>query len=486
MKSIILFLIFSIQMSAQSNTYELLYEHYSQFKEESIKDRRFKHTEIMEILHKHESNPLFDIKKMGESIEGRDIKLVSIGHGPTPVFLWSQMHGDEPTATMALMDIFNFLEDEKSFPKLKKLLLDSLTLHFIPMLNPDGAERYTRRNALHVDLNRDALRQQNPEAIILKDVRDSLDAKWGFNLHDQNPYYGAGITDKTASVSFLAPAYNYAKDNNEVRGNAMKLIVVMNNILQKYIPQKTGRYSDDFEPRAFGDNIQKWGTSTILIEAGGLAGDKEKQYLRKLHFVIMLASFEAIANGEVDKANMDGYNTIPFNESNQFHDLLIRNANITKDGKSYIVDIAMRDHEVQYDNNRKFYTSSWIKDIGDLHTVHGYREFDAATYQVEPARAYEKKICKIKKIKKLNLLSMLKKGITDFRMKKLPPAMETYDLPVRLFSGDTNPNNSVGLGHNPSLLFKKDGEVKMVLINGHIYDLEKDAATINATFNSKK
>ena len=43
-----------------------------------------------------------------------------------------------------------------------------------------------------------------------------------------------------------------------------------------------GRYSDEFEPRAFGDNIQKWGTNTILIESGGIFGDEEKQYLRKL------------------------------------------------------------------------------------------------------------------------------------------------------------------------------------------------------------
>jgi hypothetical protein len=37
---------------------------------------------------------------------------VTHGHGPTTVLLWSQMHGDESTATMALADIFAFLGRE--------------------------------------------------------------------------------------------------------------------------------------------------------------------------------------------------------------------------------------------------------------------------------------------------------------------------------------------------------------------------------------
>lgn len=35
----------------------------------------------------------------------------------------------------------------------------------------------------------------------------------------------------------------------------------MNKVLQKYIPGQVARYSDDHEPRGFGDNVQKWGTN---------------------------------------------------------------------------------------------------------------------------------------------------------------------------------------------------------------------------------
>src|SRR5690606_38992762 len=98
--------------------------------------------------------------------------------------LWSQMHGDEPTATMALMDIFRLLQSEnRDFETAKALLKNELTLLFIPMLNPDGAQSFKRRNAMEVDLNRDALRQTNPEARILKSVRDEYEPLFGFNLH---------------------------------------------------------------------------------------------------------------------------------------------------------------------------------------------------------------------------------------------------------------------------------------------------------------
>src|SRR5690606_29077515 len=130
------------------------------------------------------------------------------------------------TATMTLFDIFHFLR-AAGFEQEKKLLLENLNLHFLPMLNPDGAERFNRRNALGIDVNRDAQRLQSPEGKALKRVRDSLDADWGFNLHDQSKYYNPEGIAKPATVSFLAPAYDFEKSVNEKRADAMKLIVVM-------------------------------------------------------------------------------------------------------------------------------------------------------------------------------------------------------------------------------------------------------------------
>ena len=122
----------------QPTVQQELFNQYENFKEPTIKDRRFKHHDIQLILEGLKNDAQFKIRHLGQSIEGRDIKMVSIGQGKTNVLLWSQMHGDEPTATMALVDIFKFFSTKNDFEKFKALLKKELTLHFIPMLNPDG------------------------------------------------------------------------------------------------------------------------------------------------------------------------------------------------------------------------------------------------------------------------------------------------------------------------------------------------------------
>ena len=178
--------------------------------------------QVMPLINKLKHKNGFTVKVLGKSVEGRELKLITIGKGKTKIFMWSQMHGDEPTATAALFDIINFINDpaNKDFCK---GLFDRVTLYFLPMVNPDGAERFKRRNFYDIDLNRDASRLQCPEAIILKSVFDSLKADFGFNLHDQSHRYSVGNSFRTATISFLAPAYNYEKEFNDVRINACLL-----------------------------------------------------------------------------------------------------------------------------------------------------------------------------------------------------------------------------------------------------------------------
>jgi murein tripeptide amidase MpaA len=45
-------------------------------------------------------------------------------------------------------------------------LLSTLTLHALPCSNPDGAERFQRRNAQGIDINRDAWRCRRPRGRI--------------------------------------------------------------------------------------------------------------------------------------------------------------------------------------------------------------------------------------------------------------------------------------------------------------------------------
>ncbi|MGS0528185.1 hypothetical protein ACU8V7_26245 [Zobellia nedashkovskayae] len=104
-----LFLIASLFCSAQQKDLTtLLYDTYKTYKEPSLNKRRIKHFDLYPLIEKYRKNAKFKVSRVGTSIEGRPLSLISIGQGETDVFLWSQMHGDEPTATQAIFDIFNF------------------------------------------------------------------------------------------------------------------------------------------------------------------------------------------------------------------------------------------------------------------------------------------------------------------------------------------------------------------------------------------
>src|SRR4051794_19474957 len=74
---------------------------HARYREKTITNRRFKHSNIVPLIEKLRNNSQFEVSKVGLSTQGRDIYRVKIGKGKTKVLLWSQMHGDEPTATMA-------------------------------------------------------------------------------------------------------------------------------------------------------------------------------------------------------------------------------------------------------------------------------------------------------------------------------------------------------------------------------------------------
>ena len=353
-------------------------ENYPAFKEEALNHRRFKHKDIIPLIKKAANEKVFEHQKLAESTQGRSINLLKIGKGKTVVLLWSQMHGDEPTATQALFDIFNFFNDTTKFKDEKEQILNNLTLYFIPMLNPDGAELFKRRNALNIDLNRDAARLVCVESRIFKKLRDEILPDFGFNLHDQNPYYTVGKSSKPATVSFLAPAYNLEKDTDDKRKHSMQVIALMNRVLQNHIPGQVGRYFDAYGPTSMGDNMQKWGTRMMLIESGEYPGDPERQEVRKLNFIAILSALKAIAGGICKDIDYKEYQQIPeISDAKLFH-LLIRNARIEQNGQEFTADIGIHLNEINNDDATGFNIQSEIFDIGDLSRFYGYKEIDAS------------------------------------------------------------------------------------------------------------
>ena len=468
----LVFIFSNSSVLSQESLTDRLYNTYPEYKEPSLNKRRIKYKQIQPLIQRFADNPKFKVQKVGKSIEGRDLSLISIGSGKENIFLWSQMHGNEPTATLAIFDILNIL-DAHDFETEKTEILSKLKLHFLPMMNPDGAEVYQRRNALGIDINRDALRLQSPEGRTLKRLRDSLDADFGFNLHDQSTYYNAYLTDKPATISYLATAYNYEKDINETRANAIKVIVFMNNVIQKYAPGQVGRYSDEFEPRAFGDNIAKWGTSLILIESGGYANDVEKQEIRKLNYVSILSALHTIATGSYKNIPIADYGKIPRIDRKLF-DLKIENVTYTLLGKDYILDLGINRQEVDEPDHEDFYYKSTIVDQGDLSTYYGYETFDASGYRIVAPKIGEKASEEASWTIYPPIMALLKTGIAyqPFTFQENTGYYIDNKIPLHLWNSEKIfPEFKLAPGQNPTFFLEKEGEITHAIVNGFLLDL---------------
>jgi hypothetical protein len=329
---------------------------------------------------------LFHVEPIGESVEGRSINHLWFGHGPFKVLLWSQMHGDEPTATVALFDVLDYVARNRQAPDVTRLL-DRLEIHIVPMLNPDGAERFTRRNAQGIDINRDALLLQTPEGRALKALRDRLEPQLGFNLHNQNWRTAVGDTGKAAAVSLLAVAFDEARSDNPGRVRAKKVCSVIRDALEPLAPGMIGRYDDAFEVRAFGDNITKWGTPVVLIETGPYPGADPDRALVRLNFVGILSALNAVASGSVDAADPSRYERLPFNDGRLFYTLIEHGTILPGTGVApFLGDVGIAASRVVRvaDGARQARFAGHIDDLGDLRVYGALERIDAAGLIVAP------------------------------------------------------------------------------------------------------
>jgi hypothetical protein len=344
---------------------------YASFEEHAIQNRFVKHKDVLNLVK--QLPPDFKVTTAGYSVEHRTLNLVEWGNGPVKVFLWSQMHGDEATGTMALFDLINYLQYADQIDEIK----DTCTLFILPMVNPDGAERFTRRNAQQIDINRDFLKTASPEAKILKEIQASIQPDFGFNLHDQLTLWSVSESKKPATLSFLAPAFDQQLSNSPARESAMLVIADMFKAVSPYLPGQIGLFDDEHEPRAFGDNFQFKETSTILIEAGGLVNDEEKQEIRKYYFLAILAALHSISTKTYPQQQLANYFNITKNNKQIFHILIHR---VILEGIE--VSIGVNYEEKPLAEGIGTYKNYIIQDIGDLDILSAYHIYQSADLQV--------------------------------------------------------------------------------------------------------
>ena len=353
-----------------------------------------------------EHRGLFSVVEEGRSGEGRRLAVLSLGTGPTKVLLWSQMHGDEPTATSALVDLLSYLGKNREGAATQRLLSE-LTIYLLPMLNPDGAERTTRRNAQGIDINRDALRLQTPEGRFLKAVRDRFRPSFGYNLHNVSPLTVAGPGGDQVALAFLSVAYDEALTENEGRRTTKRLAVFLQDFLAPWAAGKLARYDSDYMAPAFGDAMTRWGTATLLIETGGWNGPDEAGTLVRLNFVALLGSLQALADGSLAALDPKVYDALPVLSREGIFDVVIREATVLNGAglPPYVADVAVNRPILFVGTGPRMRPG--VVDLGDLTEFKGKEEIDAKGKLLVPAppggdEGWAKTLARLKERKLVN------------------------------------------------------------------------------------
>lgn len=167
----------------------------TQFEETSGAEWTSHENELRFLGEVDELSDRVEIDVIGKTKQGRPLHLVQIGsprpvsaavarNRPTLLFVCSQ-HGNEPAGREACLKLLRDL----AFTKDKALLsqLEKMTVLFVPSANPDGRAANSRGNADGVDINRDHLNLETPEARAMAEVVGEWEPEISMDLHEYGP-----------------------------------------------------------------------------------------------------------------------------------------------------------------------------------------------------------------------------------------------------------------------------------------------------------
>lgn len=300
--------------------------------------------------------------EIGRSVLKRPIYGFKVGRGKIKILAWSQMHGNESTTTRAICKL---LERDDLVGILK-----NIELYIIPILNPDGAENWTRVNANKVDLNRDAITLSQPESLVLRKVFEEFKPDYCFNLHGQRTIYGAQDGSSPAQISFLAPAGDLNKEVTTARLESMNIINVMCQNLKQDVTGLIGRYSDDFNINCVGDYIVSKNIPTVLFEAGHAGKDYSRNHVTEIMIKALITAFQSLSSDLPEKDDiLSDYLEIP-QMATCYTDILIKNYLSTAGNQSLCIQF----HEQIKDG--ELYFVPILVGINRVDVLNGHRVID--------------------------------------------------------------------------------------------------------------
>ena len=135
-----------------------------------------------------------------------------------------------------------------------------------------------------------------------------------------------------------------------------------------------------------------WGTPVVLIETGPWPSQEPDPQLIRLNFIAIMSALDALATGNVNKADAKRYETLPMNDSGLFY-VLVRNATVINGAgvQPFLADIGVSGNRRvrTTDGKREMHVVMNINDLGDLSTSGALRVIDATGMTAVPDNGYE-------------------------------------------------------------------------------------------------
>ena len=244
---------------------------------------------------------LYNWDIIGYSSEERPIVSTVLGEGTRDICIWAGMHGNETTGIHIILQLIEMFQS-------KQFDAADFKFHIIPVINPDAYVRYTRRNGMGIDLNRDFRSFQTVESAKLIGWLRMIEPELCFNLHDQRTIFH--VNGNSAFTSLLVPSSERTREITPLRRRIMNRLGNALNALNHDLTG-VGRYTDEFYPTAVGDYLMSQGIPNILIESGVAKGDLERAKAREFGVQVILKSLTA------SEETVHTYDQLPVNEKGQ-------------------------------------------------------------------------------------------------------------------------------------------------------------------------
>ncbi len=294
------------------------------YKEPSITTRRFTPEQFWQAVQPMAEYARLDVATAGQSLQGRPLRTITIGSGPTKVLVWSRMKRVESTGTVALADIVRWFANTRNEDRdvdLRERLLSGLTIVLLPIINPDDADAISIADSADVSSPRSAEtivrdRDEGPlstsERQVLASVRDMMPFDFAIALVERSARMSAGeAAAADAAITLLAQQNAAAGGDSGADDRAIRAAATLAKSFLTELPGRLAKYDDARDLPVLSGLIAESGVRTVVVASGDLEADPQNQRLRSLHVAALLSVFDAMATGAYRGANVALYEQLP-------------------------------------------------------------------------------------------------------------------------------------------------------------------------------